>query len=115
MKLGTCHIIGCGKNATMVAAPNVHYCERHAASDLQATRQYMSQLNGFHPQQDPFREIKNAGDGKIEDADGRILIVGDLWPEIVLIDETVPFGRGGRTTRMSSPEMCERIRSVARA
>lgn len=113
MKLGTCHTIGCGKKATTTAAPNVHYCDRHAAGDVQATRDYMSRV--FPPSMDPFREIKNAGDGKIEDANGRVLIVADCWPEVILVDESVPFGLGGRTTRVSAGSLCDRIHAAARA
>jgi len=44
--LGTCHTSGCWRAATRLAAPNVAYCDEHAASNDQSTRNYMAQING---------------------------------------------------------------------
>lgn len=29
-----CSVLGCHEPATAIVAPNVHYCERHARSDI---------------------------------------------------------------------------------
>lgn len=42
-----CCIVGCARQAVEFAAQDVPYCERHAASNRQSTRQYMSRMNGF--------------------------------------------------------------------
>ena len=42
--LGRCCVVGCTHRAVELAAPNVPYCARHAASNHDATRQYMQRM-----------------------------------------------------------------------
>jgi hypothetical protein len=101
-------VCSCGNNSG-------HTSSRQCAANVESTRVYMNSLNGFRPTQDAFREIHPAGNGQIKDADGRLLIVADNWPNVILVDSTIPFGLGGRTTVISSKELCGKIRTAARA
>jgi hypothetical protein len=92
-----------------------HTSSQECSANANATRVYMHALNGFPPTRDAFREIHPAGNGQIKDADGRLLIVADNWPNVILVDPTIAFGLGGRTTVISSKELCEKIRTAARA
>lgn len=44
MKKTICCIIDCNRAATMYAAPNVPYCDRHASGNSRSTQDYMSRM-----------------------------------------------------------------------